>query len=121
MEEPGRRFAAADVALHDLDRGDGAIAVELVDPVDDLGRLMLEVEAAAGHRPDHQGSALLASSPAPRGHLMRSGSHCGQRLADDRRPLREEVGIGKTIARKGGAGEVAEVFVEGCMSREEGT
>ncbi len=54
------------VPLHDLDRGDGAIAVEAVDPLDDVRGFVLQIEAAPGRRPDHQGAAQLLSRFRPR-------------------------------------------------------
>jgi hypothetical protein len=109
----GRR---RDLALEDLQCRDRLIAVEPVDALDYARHHVLELERAAlGHPQDHGAAALDAvarraggARPAdPFGH-----ADLAEVFADDRRPLAEDLGIGKAVAREHRFGQLAKMLVE---------
>jgi hypothetical protein len=100
--------------LQDRNGGDGAKSIKPVDALDDRGSFMLEVESAPGRCPNDQGATKFPvrfAGPARPFDSFRPRMK-RQLLADDCRPLRHEVALGKAMAGEGCLGEIAEMLVE---------
>ena len=99
--------------LHDLHGGDRAIALEGVDALDHLRHLMLKIEGAPRQGVNGERAsdlALALTGPGPADAVWFAGGR--QPFAGDRRPLRQKVGIGKTVAGEALPRQRAEVLVE---------